>query len=540
MRHKNKAIYEFSNYNQSYLNNKLAKVGNMIKNNNFKNAFFILKELEEDYAYDKYYILECGIYYYELAQYENNSKQLFSKSLEYFESLTNSNKKYRAYYYIGKIYLINKNYDMAKQYFSLIAKSDNSEKDYAKVELSKIHKYQKEYDKALEYLYSIDGNSASNSFYTSYKLEIADNYICQKKFEEANEIIDSILKYKDKNYKIFFDKAYYLKAIIKYEQQKYEECRNYTLKIKKLCTKDLLLCANVEYKLDNFDEAYKYCNLINDNSNDRDVLIAKIKIKCNDLDAAYMLLENIISNNQEYLNLSYYLGVINFKKNKFEQAKKNFNVCIKNDFYNTNLSRLNLIFIGIKQNNVLSVYNNFKKLAKIGFFKEERYYYGIIISAYLSKYYNLNVKLDKSIYSVKQIIDYDPEEVRNHLLEHTVDKGNNHSIYNKNINIDELIEYAQNNLNDNTYNGNNFFDEYIIKYDNVGMSNSIIQNYIKVVTIPNTNKIITIYPYTKNKIKNDDNILNEYVPKEYNQISQVEKFCKRYNYKYKQNNRNKK
>ena len=141
MRHKNKAAYNILKHNQSELNNKLKLVRNFVKESNYKSAFSILKNLEEEFSYNKYYILECGIYYFELAQFEENSSILFSKSLEYFESLITSNLKYRAYYYIGKINLINKNYDMAYYYFSLIEKNDCKEKKFAIVSLAYLPLY---------------------------------------------------------------------------------------------------------------------------------------------------------------------------------------------------------------------------------------------------------------------------------------------------------------------------------------------------------------------------------------------------------------
>ena len=534
MRHKNKAAYNIVKHSQSELNNKLKIVRNFVKGNNFKRASLILKDLEEEFSYDKYYILECGIYYFELAQFEENSNVLFSKSLEYFEDLTTCSLKYRAYYYMGKINLINKNYDMAYYYFNLIEKNDCKEKKFAKLELSKLYKYQNEYEKALETLYSIDEYvNLPNSFYVSYKLEIADNYISLKNYLGATQIIDSILN--NKNYKIFFDKAYYLKASIEYEQTNYETCNKFLSKIKKLNNKDLLLKANVQYKLGNINEAYRICNTIDDNllvENDKKILLAKIKIKCNEFESASQILKNLIESNQENINLNYYLGIINFRKDNINEARKNFNICIDNNLSNSNISELQLIFIDIKQNNINEAYSKFKKLTELNFFTNNNFYIGNLLSAYLSSYYNIDFKLDSHAYSIKQILNYSEEEVKNHVLEHTIKKGPNHSLYNENIDIDKLIQYVKDNLNENTYNGNNFFDEYIIEYKNVGVSNGVVQNYIRVITIPNTDKIITVYPFSEYKIETEDKIYPEYSTKKYVKVSQIEKFCNRYGYHY--------
>ena len=92
MSKKNK-MYEYQKHVKSDLNIKLNNIRNMVKNKNFKNAYNELKKLEDEYMYNPYYIEQLGIYYYELAQMNNNNKEYFSNTLDYFNSITSENNK---------------------------------------------------------------------------------------------------------------------------------------------------------------------------------------------------------------------------------------------------------------------------------------------------------------------------------------------------------------------------------------------------------------------------------------------------------------
>mgnify|MGYP002711446234 CR=1 FL=1 len=84
-------------------------------------------------------------------------------------------------------------------------------------------------------------------------------------------------------------------------------------------------------------------------------------------------LKNLIESNQENINLNYYLGIINFREDNINEARKNFNICIDNNLSNSNISELQLIFIDIKQNNINEAYSKFKKLTELNFFTNNNF-----------------------------------------------------------------------------------------------------------------------------------------------------------------------
>ncbi len=526
-------MYEYQKHVKSDLNIKLNNIRNMVKNKNFKNAYNELKKLEDEYMYNPYYIEELGIYYYELAQMNNNNKEYFSKALDYFNSITSENNKCYTYYYIGKIYLIQHDYEEAEYYFNVIINSNYKNKNYAYLELSKIYKYKKNYSEAIDCLNSIDLNNYNmgQTFIISSELEKVSNYYALAKIEEGNKIIKNLLN--DKKNRTYFDKIYYVKADFEFSNRNYELAQKYASKIKQLNSRDILLKASIEYKLDNLEDAFNLCCKISDNSTlseEKNILIAKIKFKNDELDEAYNMFDLLIKNNPENINLYYYLGLINFRNKKLVEARDNFNICINKNLSNVNVCKLQILYINIKENNIKDAYLIYKELNSENFFIEDKSYLGLAMSAYFNKYYKaVNFNEHNLTYSLNQVINYSEFKAKKHITEHKQEFGENHSVFDDSVDIDEIIKFAKESIKENEYYRNNFFDEYIIEYKNSGIFNGVLQNYIKVVTLPNTKDIITIYPFSKMKQKKLNYTEENYVSKKYvKRLSQIEKFYKRY------------
>lgn len=99
-------------------------------------------------------------------------------------------------------------------------------------------------------------------------------------------------------------------------------------------------------------------------------------------------------------------------------------------------------------------------------------------------------------YTHRQIIEYNKEEA----LAHTIDTCNVKNKFSSIINITELFDDIRVLMTDDNKINNSVFDVYEIDYPNAGYSpNGEIINRIRVVTIPETLDIITMYPSSKNK-----------------------------------------
>lgn len=107
---------------------------------------------------------------------------------------------------------------------------------------------------------------------------------------------------------------------------------------------------------------------------------------------------------------------------------------------------------------------------------------------------------------MNQILDYDEYSAIEHVLEgHDLDSDG--TIFNPNIDIYKLFNDIQNKLTPkNKVNKLIFNDIYIIHYPNIGINN---QEYLRVVTLPNTKNILTMYPINNKYDVIDDDYMEE-------------------------------
>lgn len=78
-------------------------------------------------------------------------------------------------------------------------------------------------------------------------------------------------------------------------------------------------------------------------------------------------------------------------------------------------------------------------------------------------------------------------------------------------------------IKEDTFSYNEFVDVYIIRYDNVGIDKyNNITDYIKVVSLPNSKEIITIFPYDKSLKKEKTKV---------KELTRIDKFNLKYGMK---------
>ena len=119
----------------------------------------------------------------------------------------------------------------------------------------------------------------------------------------------------------------------------------------------------------------------------------------------------------------------------------------------------------------------------------------------MKKHLGLDTTYKKGTYgdSIKeQIVNYDEEVSINHIKSHSFDMvtdNNAKSYFHKNVDIDYLIECVKENLKTSKKaNKNENLEVHYFLLPNIGMYEDYICNYIKVILIPNTNNIISMYP----------------------------------------------
>ena len=111
---------------------------------------------------------------------------------------------------------------------------------------------------------------------------------------------------------------------------------------------------------------------------------------------------------------------------------------------------------------------------------------------------NLNLPLPKrnqNGYFVRQLIKYSKEEAIEHIKEGHLEQSSEDSYFSSDIDIDELIEAVDSQLTEDAIQYEALTDIYRVPYPNIGYDNqNNIINNLRVVTLPGTKEIITMYP----------------------------------------------
>lgn len=148
---------------------------------------------------------------------------------------------------------------------------------------------------------------------------------------------------------------------------------------------------------------------------------------------------------------------------------------------------------------------------------------------------SLQDKFSISDYSEYQVLDYRKEDAINHIKEHKLNDLNDNSKFRYNINLNYLFELIENNIKiAKRSKEKNQMDIYYFGISNVGTTRSGDNaNYVRVVAVPNTYNIISIYPVKKVlceaiNIEYDYDKLFKKENTKVKRISQIEKFNKRY------------
>lgn len=501
---------------------KTDNIGKLIKDKKYKLALLSIKNYINEYGLDCFVIQKYGIYYKKLNEYEkakyyflkniqNDSQNKydsiyelgliakyegdFDTSLDYFYQIINSEyrKKYDALLNIGKLYVLKEEKDMAEKIFLQIINKNMKNKAKAFEELSYLKLTNGSLEEGKYYL------SMAREFGTSLKTKLIEAKIDK---EEGN-LKDARIKFNEliKNLK-YVEFSVTELADIEYQCFNYEKSLEILEENKdkmKYITFDyisLFIMDNIELK--NFNLVRNYI----------DELLIKYPEKQNKLYYSLGLIE--------FLNFNYEEALSYFKRINEEETS----------IYQKAIEKQVLTLI--KQEKYEEAYNNYLKFINIlsGEIK-------ILLRLFLKKKLNLKISEEPNTYTEKLIINYDKQEVIEHISLHRVENSEKeiHSLFFPNINIEELYDYAVNNINENNYIKNNFIDKYLLKYPNIGYRDNQVFDFIEVITLPNSKEITTIYPannYCPNLFKEEEKDKKEVVKTK--TMSQIDKFNQKYHF----------
>ena len=193
-----------------------------------------------------------------------------------------------------------------------------------------------------------------------------------------------------------------------------------------------------------------------------------------------------------------------------------YNTC-KNKVYR-NLIHLKRAIINVKQDDIISCKNNIGKV-------NPKCLEGKHIEDYEATRTHINIKENKKvlydIYSVAQQVDYSIDRLierinKEHIHHNFVAK------FNDDINLEELVMQIPEMLDNARLVSNRYYEKYRLTYEGIGTVNGEQVNTIHVVTIPNSKKIITMFPV------NDEVKHYKQEKAKVKQKSQIDKFYQKY------------
>ena len=188
----------------------------------------------------------------------------------------------------------------------------------------------------------------------------------------------------------------------------------------------------------------------------------------------------------------------------------------------------------------LNMYNEAIELLPQLYLKKNINSYSVSISELvMKKQLGIDIKVKKDAkcdYIRSQIFNYSTSLAFSHIKEgHLNENSDRLSKYNENIDLDYLFDLIRNNLsNGKKVNTEEMLEIYYFGISNIGNVNGATSNFIKVVVVPNTSNIITMYPVNSvdfNYISNVDVDYDKLFSKKeekVKKISQIDKFNNRF------------
>lgn len=195
------------------------------------------------------------------------------------------------------------------------------------------------------------------------------------------------------------------------------------------------------------------------------------------------------------------LGILELQNGNFKKARQYFESVLNVEENAIALQKL--IYMEIHNKNYEEAYELYKRLMLVDYSKCFDIDY---ISILLHNQLGITMDDDDLInsYLYQQLIDYSEQRAIEHIKYHYDENEYKriHSVYSNLVNVDVLFRDSKEKIQNINPKFFNTSDHYELEYNYIlGISNDKITNMIKIITIPNTKKILSIYPIENHNLK---------------------------------------
>lgn len=436
---------------------------------------------------------------------------------------------YNALYEMGKIRSYQNDFDSAISCFSKLLKESPYERNnLAIIALAQAYWKKGEVGKAKELLEQ-ERRKTNNPYVI---LELAKIEAKMKNTKEAKRLIAPLPK-EDSD---FYRKVLWLKGRIAANEKDYKQALDYlnqALGSKKdhIYWSAILEIAKIYEKEGRLEDALELCIRLKKNKQTFD---GELTITLGSIyehlgrkeEARNCYQETAKGSSISFTNRAYLkLGQLEMEEQNYEGAKKWLTIVAESNLLLSINAYLNLAYIAIREEDYDTCYKLIERATKLESNQE------LQKSIEKIKLY-VDIKTKKKIvkenmsYSEQQMLDYNEKKAIDYIKKQHA--KNTSQEFASEVNIEDIFYRSKEEIKLITPNINCLTDNYILTMPKIGYVNGISTDQIKVICLPNTDSIISIYPTTEED-STEEVIENERPKKKImKRKSQIEKFNDRY------------
>lgn len=516
---------------QKYDGERLNSIKYLIKERKLSAALTEIIDYMEDYPTNSYAKYQYGLILKGLRRLD----EAFDVFFEIYDS--NAQNKNSALYEMGRIKVIQREYDYAKYYFEKNLAESPYPETFTAIELAKIERRFGNVPKAERILQEACNDPDTNTRKYAV-LELAKLELFQNKRKEAQKLL-KLLK-EDDNPK-FRRKVSNLKGKIEVAYDRYDTALEYfeeALGTKKddVYWSSLYEIAVVYEKQGRLQEAHDLCIRLKkekglDVIGDVDLLLGNIYKQQGNIQKAREKFLEATTYTGTFIEQDAYfrLGVLEKEAKNTEIAEEYFEKVIAKPNIHAAAAHLELIYIAIRREDYSKCYELIDGIKKLKLNEDLKRSFDSVKFYLATKTGKFSVDDRVMTYTNRQIQDYNEEKALNCIIKRHTDGID--ANFNSNIDISALFYGMKDLLTEDKLDGQNLMDNYTIDFPNVGEYQGEELHRLRVICLPNTKNIITMYPYYKGKDTTyEESLEEEYTvsSKKVKRLSQVEKFNARY------------
>lgn len=482
--------------NKSQRNKELASIKNLLQKGNIPTATSEIIKYVEKYPDD-----EFGLFQYGKILLRNNRIQEAKEIYQKTANLYGKNRQ-SALIALGEIATLERKFKLACKYFKEAMETDCYDNGRAAFLLVRLTREMGYYYEALQLLDEI------HSFAPEMQIERAKILTAIDMNEEADKVLSTLIpKNKLQEREIAVEKGKIYKARGDYEQAQiyYEFAKDTDVK-DKLYYQALMEQARLAKQTSNYqqlviygEELYNADRTFNGNAN---IMLGIGKLGIGEYQSAKNIFELALEVNDYSCRsqATYYLSSLQILSGEEKNAEKTLRNYIENNKVADRLSYIKLIKLLLDQNRLDEARTLLNEIEQKDKNSQDDYSFIRLRLLLDKKQGKILPKREENEYVESQIIEYNKEEAILSTKKYHQTLENDESRFKESIDIEALFQELQVYLTDENKLSLGLLDEYEIPYPNAGYRGNEIYDHIRIIVIPGTKNIISMYPCAKSPL----------------------------------------